>query len=614
MAGNIPFSTFVDVTTSTVSPAATFGRLNALVATDSNTGDLFEEFSTASDVTTRYGVGSPQATYASTFFNYTSKGGTKPQKLTFYNWRQVAKPYTLTGGQVTELDTIKVKGTLRVSVGGEEKDLDVDMSNATNFSDCANIINSALQTGFAGIGFACNWDTDNQRFIITASNGGDIEFIKNDVEVFNLYQGDITNTLTIITPAVTIREAGNFKMTAEQITSTSTASGTLKIQINEDPREIYSYEYQDIKTTPLTSFSDSISRTSTGKLQIKNIKCEPAEVTITGAVVTYEQNTAVDIAVLCCLLAETGATTTPYESAKPLNEAIQEICLNNGDYVTLSFDSTIIINLDIHGQLHQVMEVINSYPLGRYYLVACFSDQSIQQMKQQNNWEHVMSTENLIVTRVVDGTHTNINAFVQSIIASIDYGTANGAINVNFIDASGYEADAIRTASDLTQCNDDRLNTIYITGGYGQDLTLYGEGHIMGSTFSTMGVALGETWIKAQLQVQGMSILTGSNLISLRGKQGQGQVIALFSSIMRSAVTAGIIVQGATLTATEQSTIINVTGISDIVAQVETEGWYVQVDTITDEHIANKTIPVTMVYVANLPVNRIQARSFVIGA
>lgn len=611
-SGNIPFSTFVDITTTTVKPAATFGRLNALVATNVSSGDRFETYSTAQDVVARYGVGSSQAEYASTFFGYSSKTATKPQKLTFYNWRQTAKLYKCLGGQVTTLDDIKVNGTLRVSVDGEIKDVVCDLSNIVNFIEAGDIINNALQTAFPNVGFVVNYNTESSNFIITANSAANIQFLINDVETYNVFEGNITNTNTTITPNVVIEESGNYNITTGQVVSTTTASGTLKISLNNNV-EILSKQFDDIKTTPISNLNEVTQRTDVSKLTIKNIKCEPAEVSIENASIIFTQDVANDLVKLLKLTMSLGAIFEAYEPAISLDEAINEVCLMNGDYVTISFDSSIIIQPDIHGELHEIMQVINSYPLNRYYLVACMSDASIAAMKNQDLWSHIQSTESLIATRVVDGTHTNINAFVQAIIASIDYGVANGALNINFIDAAGYEDDAITTAALLNQCNTDRLNTVYITGGYGQDITLYGEGHVMGSTFETLSVALGETYIKAQLQVQGINILTGSSLLSLRGKSGQGQVLAVFSSVMQAATVSGIIVQGAELTSSEISSIVQLTGIADIADLVATNGWYIQIDTITDEHIADKTIPVTYVYVANTPINRIQARSFVIG-
>lgn len=617
-SGSIPFSTFVDVTTSTVAPAATFGRLNALVVTNSATGELFKEFKTAQEVIAYYGVGSPQAQYATTFFGYSSKTATKPQKLTFYNWHQTPVPYRYYSGTLPTFEKFTGDTMCHVTIDDVSSAIVFNLVDAVNYTDIADMMTQSLQEKYPAAGVTVTYDEALERLVFSLTYANKISFTEDTVETFDIFEGNITSRAVHPPTVYTFKEPATLNIEAGDITgpnTTVTATETLQVLYlngSGDTVPLFTREIEQDTTLPIQFGTDSTD-VSAGTA-IDNIKLDKTGWTIKNAKMTAVERNFVDLVVKFKLLPAFGAYEVQKINATTLQEAVNEICLANGDYVTLSYDNTISINRNITGDLMGVLNVMNGYPLSRYYFVACVSDAYIETAIADGSWDSVMATEGLIATRVPDGKNTYINAYVQAVIASIDFGVANGATNVNFIDAAGFEDDAIVTAADLTKCNDRRVNTVYITGGYGQTIPLYGEGHIMGNTFKTLSVALGETYIKAQMQVQGITILTGSNLISLRGKAGQGQVLAVFSAIMQAATVSGIIVQGVTLTPTESSTIVQLTGIPDIASLVATNGWYVQIDTITDEHIANKAIPITIVYVANTPTNRIQVRSFVIGA
>lgn len=613
MSGSIPFSTFVDITSSTITPAATFGRLNALCITTSNDASLpqYEEFSTSQDVISRFGVNSSQANYATEFFSYTSKTATSPQKLTFYNWRNNGTPITVKGSAISDLSAIKVNGVIRSKLGESINYTPCDLSGAVNFVDAASKIKDALKTTYASNDVDVNYV--DGAFIVCIKSDDTFEFLTDEQETITIYSGDITQDATDITPHVDIVEAGNFTFNASKITSTSTASTTLKVSINNEI-DIFSAEVNDVKNTPLNSQTQTTPRIASEELSCSSLNVTPSEYSFEGVTIQFTQNESSDLSTLCGLTLAAGAKIVNSTEPEKLDDAINNICINNGDYVTISFDSAAYSAINVINDISVIMNIIKTYAVNRYYLVCLFSDDDISKFKELGNipsWEEVQNYEGLIAIR---GTNTLLMSFAQAIIASIDYTAAGGATNINFIDAPQFSNDAITTVAQLNSANDDRVNTAYITGGYGQQITLFGEGHIMGSTFKTLSVALGETYIKAQMEVQGINILNGNNLISLRGKGGQGQVIAVFSSILNDGVTSGIIVRGATLTTSEKSLAASATGVPDIYTQLESSGWYIRIDTITDENIANKTLPITYVYVANTPVNRIQVRSFIIGA
>lgn len=613
MSGSIPFSNFVDITSSTITPAATFGRLNALCITTTNdaTSPQYEEFSTAQDVISRFGVNSSQANYASEFFSYTSKTATSPQKITFYNWRNNGTPLSIRGAHINDLSTIKVNGVIRSKLGDTIKYSPCDLSNAVNFVDAATKIKSALNTTYPSNNIDVQY-SDN-AFTISINTEESFEFLADEQETYTIYNGDLSQSTINISPTVDIVEDGNFIFSASKVESTSSGSATLKVSLNNSI-DVYSAEVNNVKDTPLTSQSQTTPRGSSDELSCSSVDVSPSGYTLEGVSIQFVQNESSDLSTLCGITIASGAVIVNSTTPEKLEDAINNICINNGDYVTLAFDASAYGALDIANDISVIMNIIASYNLNRYYVVFLFSDADIAAFKSADSstqWSDIQNYEGLIALR---GSNVLLMAFTQAIIASIDYTAVNGATNINFIDADKFSDDAVTTIALLNAANNDRVNTAYITGGYGQQMTLFGEGHIMGSTFTTLSVALGETYIKAQMEVQGINILNGSNLISLRGKSGQGQIIAVFSNILNDAVISGIVVKGATLTSSEKSLVVSAIGIADVYTQLESNGWYMQIDTLTDEYIQNKTIPVTCAYVANTPANRIQVRSFVIGS
>lgn len=610
---SIPFSTFVDVTSATLTPSATFGRLNALCITASDvfTKNAFEEFTNVQDIIERYGVNSPQAKYATEFFGYSSKSATKPQKLTFYNWLSNGSPLRIKGGAIDNIESIKVDGVFRTKLGDTIKYTSCNLTSVVNFVDAAKAISAALKSTYPSIDI--NVVYENNMFNVTVPTNENFEFLLDDQETFELFNGNIDSAGATIEPPITIVEAGTFILNTEQITSTITGANTLKVKIN-DNIEIFNESVNNVKDNPLMSQQKTTIRSEAEMLQCSDISVEPEGYTFENTTIQFTQNDTKDLSTLCKLTSATGATISPQQDPISIKDAINSICINNGDYVTIGFDSESNKVVNLIESISDIMSIINAYKINRYYFIGLFSDSDIEALKTEDNtikWSDIQTYEGLIAIR---GSNPQLIAFTQAIIASIDYSTANGAININFIDASQFTDDAITTTSQLSQANKDRVNTAYITGGYGQQLTFFGEGHIMGDTFKTLSIALGETWLKAQMEVSGINILNGSNLISLRGKSGQGQIINMFSDILNAGVNSGIIVAGATLTSTEKSIVAQATGLVDIYSQLENVGWYLVIDELTDEDIANKTLPVTYVYVANVPVNRIQVRSFIIGA
>lgn len=142
----IPFSKFVDITTSGGGSTFTFNRLNALAITTPSIPmpDIVEAGSLEA-VASLYGVLSREYSYALEFFGYTSKNATKAEKLTFYNNYPEAQKASLVGAAISMLNDIKQEGSLNLNINGNSYEFDINLENISSFTDAALIINSNLQ-------------------------------------------------------------------------------------------------------------------------------------------------------------------------------------------------------------------------------------------------------------------------------------------------------------------------------------------------------------------------------------------------------------------------------------------------------------------------------------
>ena len=115
----IPFSKFINITTSGVSDTFTFNRLNALaITTPLIPMPATVEAGSLEAVAKLYGAVSQEYSYAEEFFGYTSKNATKAQKLTFYNSYPEAQKASLVGAAIAILDEIKQHGSLSLRIFG----------------------------------------------------------------------------------------------------------------------------------------------------------------------------------------------------------------------------------------------------------------------------------------------------------------------------------------------------------------------------------------------------------------------------------------------------------------------------------------------------------------
>ena len=345
----IPFSKFVNITTSGSSSAFTFNRLNALTITTPQVPmQQTVEVTSLESVASLYGAVSAEYSYASEFFGYTSKNATKAEKLTFYNNYPEAQKAALVGAAIDMLNNIKQQGSLNLNINGDEYNFDIDLENISSFSDAAEIINSNLQrqeepaipASLKGTAPALPFTA------VTTIDPSEMIVQDNDSEAIFTYTSSITfeisdNIDNIIT-----------KLNTEELSNAnlvwSNDDGVLKLsQIsyssasNTIPAKIFITDTEIKTKLGLDSISTQAGSPEVPALNIGS--CTYSTLTngfiIQGAVASASQTITFatgDMASVLGLAETDGGYITKGTNGENLTEMLNNIGLINGDYVSIA--------------------------------------------------------------------------------------------------------------------------------------------------------------------------------------------------------------------------------------------------------------------------------------
>lgn len=613
----IPFSKFINITTSGVSDTFTFNRLNALVITTPLIPmPATVEAGSLEAVAKLYGVVSQEYSYAAEFFGYTSKNATKAQKLTFYNSYPEAQKAALVGAAISMLNDIKRIGSLNLNINGDSYDFNINLENISSFSDAAEIINSNLQKektpaipaslkGTApALPFTAVTTIDPSEFIVQ----------DNENEAVFTYTSSITfETSDNIDNIVT-------KLNTEELSDAnlvwSNDGGVLKLSqvsyssaSNTIPAKIFITE-TEIKTK--LGIDSIITQAGSPEVPARDLGgCTYSTQTkgfiIQGAIASASQTidfATGDMASILGLAETDGGYITKGTNGENLTEMLNNIGLINGDYVSIAS-----INKIDTTDYEQIATWVNASS-GRYAFIV-ISDDARLKSTNQIVYENLFGNDGFIL---IYGSNINMLAFMQAAIASVDFSATNGMTNFNFIETPQFLDDAIGTSEELDGINANRANCCYVMGGYGQSQPLFGEGKIFGTNFNNIANYIGNSWIKAKMEIAGANLMISQGFIALRGGKGQSLILASLQEIIALAKVSDIIVTVGTdgLLAAEKAKIVSVTGNANAVNLIESNGYYINVLPLTADDIANEQMRVQFIYTKNVPLNRLVIQNIVI--
>lgn len=217
-----------------------------------------------------------------------------------------------------------------------------------------------------------------------------------------------------------------------------------------------------------------------------------------------------------------------------------------------------------------------------------------------------------------------VNALDCAIAAATDYQVANGALNFNFQPAVGYTpitklGDVInyqqgQTNMSVAQELDDLCISYVYSVGFGtQEQVLYGMGLMQGA-FGTEDVQVNEAALQTQLQTAIMNGFVSLNKIKLQGQDAKGFISTLITPVLDLFKTNGSIARAGTLSDTDRNSIYQATGNDGAADAVEQNGYYFQIQDLTQEDIDLRRVRVLICYLSAGVVNQIRIINNIYGA
>lgn len=177
---SLPFSSIVPITGVVESPAFTQEKKHMLLAMNTSlipSGTSYLEFGGASaltDFASYFGKEVPEYGALTKYFGFVSKNGNAPEKALVACWyKEDTAPFTKGNKLTTSVSALKeiTDGSFTITFNDTTEEITgLDFSTANAYSDVATIIQTALQTDFAGTTVAYNSITGG--FIITGATAG----------------------------------------------------------------------------------------------------------------------------------------------------------------------------------------------------------------------------------------------------------------------------------------------------------------------------------------------------------------------------------------------------------------------------------------------------------
>ena len=180
MAG-IPLSWLVDITSVGVKDSFSLSKLPTLLITKYDSEYINPKWSKFYDVDSvkkAFGANTSVGKFGNNYFNVVNKMSSKPDLLNVYVWNENATPAILQGGRVASINTLKTSGAFSLTIGGDTRDVIVDLSDVVSYTDIATKLQTAINkagTNPALPNFTkatCIFDTIKQGFRISSGESG----------------------------------------------------------------------------------------------------------------------------------------------------------------------------------------------------------------------------------------------------------------------------------------------------------------------------------------------------------------------------------------------------------------------------------------------------------
>lgn len=224
----------------------------------------------------------------------------------------------------------------------------------------------------------------------------------------------------------------------------------------------------------------------------------------------------------------------------------------------------------------------------------------------------------------VDLNQENVNILDCAICATIDFETANGTINFNFQPATGYTPiTKLGTVVDYQQGQTnlglaeelDGLygSYIYSVGFGSQEQVLYGMG-LMAGDFGTEDVQVNESWLEKDTQTRIMNGFIALNKLKLQGTDAKEFLSTMIAPSYEKGKTNGTIAQDGTVSEADRNSIYQAMGVAGAADSVEQNGYYFQIEDLSDEDIKLRRARVKAAYLCGGVINKVRISNTLYGA
>ena len=296
-----------------------------------------------------------------------------------------------------------------------------------------------------------------------------------------------------------------------------------------------------------------------------------------------------------------GAELLSGQSALSLNDALQIIESNNGNYYVITFDYD---NAD--SDLLTFAKWLKA-SAGRFMGVYSNGKMLNSDLTDIHAYDGL-----LLDLKVAD----NQNGVVCAYVSSLELSKRNSNVNLAFNEASQFASNAITDRATYEKMQEKRLNAPCKFGVLGQDDTIYMDGTICGTLTNSANVYFCNSFLKLSEQISVYNMLKSSKIIGLRDAQSRNAINGYIAEVFENAVSARIVAVGAELTTTEKSVLSQtftgaVNDLNDVFNQIEQYGYYF---VVTDLNVVKKELTITQAYLANTPLKRLVVANYILGA
>lgn len=302
-----------------------------------------------------------------------------------------------------------------------------------------------------------------------------------------------------------------------------------------------------------------------------------------------------------------GAVIIPGYAATPtIVDALDEIKKANDNYYHIVLNLT-ISTAESNDELLEVCKWID-FQNDDYMIIYGWNEPKLFK-KGSDVAAKYLAYNGIYIDAVKYNYQTALSA---GLIAAMDFSIENGNYNINFNSFDKLEPYSVKEQTEFEALKENLSNSLYTTYIKGQSSTMYGRGYIFGTKTSIANVFVCNSYLKFQMEIAGFNLFADSPMISLRGNSGSGAVMTALDNVFQNANLAGILVPS-DLTSEEKQKVVQSFGSKskDAISQLERYGYFISVEGFD---LAEQSIKVKTVYLANMPANKLIINNYILGA